>query len=213
MGRFFDTESPITRLGNKFADLLVLNFLTIIFSIPVITAGASFTAMHYVALKILRDEESYIIKDFWKSFKENFRQSTILFLIATVIGAWLGIDFYAVIKGGFEIHKYFIFVLGFIAVLYVIWVKWLFVVQSRYQNTIKGTIKNAMLIGGSRLLNSVVMIILAVFPFFLAYAYPKTVPVVLLFGFSLPALLEAMLYGRVFDRIEGKDQESEEAEH
>lgn len=38
--------------------------------------GASLTAMHYVILKIYRDEDTYVFRDFWRSFKMNFRQSS-----------------------------------------------------------------------------------------------------------------------------------------
>ena len=58
---------------NKVADLMILNILTVFCCIPIITAGASMTAMHYVALKMARNEECYIARDFFKSFKLNFR--------------------------------------------------------------------------------------------------------------------------------------------
>ena len=68
MGKFFDMDSPVMRTLNKVADLMWLNILTLVCCLPVITAGASITAMHYVLLKMVRNEESYITKDFFKSF-------------------------------------------------------------------------------------------------------------------------------------------------
>ena len=56
----FDLDSPLMNVLNKMADLMWLNILTLICCIPVITAGAALTSMHYVALKIVRNEESYI---------------------------------------------------------------------------------------------------------------------------------------------------------
>ena len=73
--KIFDLDSPLMNVLNKMADLMWLNILTLICCIPVITAGAALTSMHYVALKIVRNEESYITRSFFKSFKTNFRQA------------------------------------------------------------------------------------------------------------------------------------------
>ena len=66
--KIFDLDSPLMNVLNKMADLMWLNILTLICCIPIITAGAAFTSMHYVALKIVRNEESYITRAFFKSF-------------------------------------------------------------------------------------------------------------------------------------------------
>lgn len=62
--KIFDLDSPLMNVLNKMADLMWLNILTLICCIPVITAGAALTSMHYVALKIVRNEESYITRSF-----------------------------------------------------------------------------------------------------------------------------------------------------
>ena len=73
--KFLEIDSPFMRVLGRIADLMIINFLTILLCIPVVTAGAAFTAMHYVMLKLVRDEEGYIVKQYFKSFKENFVQS------------------------------------------------------------------------------------------------------------------------------------------
>ena len=84
--KFFSYDSPIMSFLSKVADLLFLNILTLIFSIPLITIGAATTAAHYTALKIHR-EEGHVWSSFWKSFKENLGQSTGIWLIFVVY--WL----------------------------------------------------------------------------------------------------------------------------
>ena len=79
--KFFNLDSPVMQALGKMADLMWLNILTLICCIPVVTAGASLTAMHYMALKIVRNEECYITKGFFKSFKENFKQATLIWLL------------------------------------------------------------------------------------------------------------------------------------
>ena len=73
--KIFDLDSPLMQFLNKMADLLWLNILTFICCIPIVTIGASLTAMHYMALKMVRNEECYITRGFFKSFKENWSSS------------------------------------------------------------------------------------------------------------------------------------------
>ena len=77
----FDLDGPIMRVLSKISDLLILNIITIICCIPIITAGAAFTAMHYCCLKLVRGKETSMTQDFFHSFKDNFKQSTIIWLI------------------------------------------------------------------------------------------------------------------------------------
>ena len=72
MGQIFNLDNPVWNFMNKVADLVILNFLVILFSLPVFTAGAAWTAMHFVTIRMVRKEERYVIKDFWRSFKQNF---------------------------------------------------------------------------------------------------------------------------------------------
>ena len=76
MNRFFNMDNKFFVFMGRVADLLLLNFLCILCCIPVVTAGASITALYYVTLKMARDEESYIARSFFRSFKQNFKQAT-----------------------------------------------------------------------------------------------------------------------------------------
>ena len=77
MGRLFDTDNIVWRFLGRVADLVILNFLFLLCSIPIVTIGASWTALYSVTLKAVKNEESYIAKGFLEGFKENFKQSTI----------------------------------------------------------------------------------------------------------------------------------------
>ena len=86
MGKIFSLDSPFVQFMNRVADIMWLNILFVICCIPVITIGASVTAMYYVTLKMVRNEESYITKSFFKSFKLNFKQATAIWLIILAAG-------------------------------------------------------------------------------------------------------------------------------
>ena len=72
MGKIFNLDSPFVQFMSRVADLMWLNILFLLCCIPIFTVGASTTAMYYVTLKMVRNEDSYITKSFIKSFKQNF---------------------------------------------------------------------------------------------------------------------------------------------
>ena len=97
MGRFFSMDNKFFTFMNKVADLCILNIICLVCCIPIVTAGASITAMYYVTLKMVRNEEAYIVRSFFKSFKDNFKQATIINLIMIAVGAILA-RFYNTIR-------------------------------------------------------------------------------------------------------------------
>ena len=68
----------------RVADLIILNLIFIVCCIPIVTIGPALTALYYMTLKMARNEETYIIRGFFKSFKENFRQAIVIWLIILV---------------------------------------------------------------------------------------------------------------------------------
>ena len=91
--KLFNLDSPLMQFLNKVADLMWLNVLTLICCIPIVTVGPALTALHYMALKIARDEECYIARDYFKSFKLNLRQGIVIWLIELVVIILLVGDF------------------------------------------------------------------------------------------------------------------------
>ena len=104
----------------KVADLFILNILCLICCIPIVTAGASITAMFYVTMKMVKNEESYIIKSFFKSFKQNFKQATVINLIMLVLAVILYVDMRIVKQMGQPLGQIMNIIFLAFSVLYVI---------------------------------------------------------------------------------------------
>ena len=81
MSGFFNMDGPFYRIGSLIADIMILSFYWILFSIPLFTIGTSTTALYYVMTRRISDREGYLFRDFWTSFKSNFKQTTIIWLI------------------------------------------------------------------------------------------------------------------------------------
>ena len=88
-------DNPVVNGIGRIADFVVLNLLWVLCSIPIITIGASTTALYTVMLKIVKNEEGYLVKGFFKAFRENFKQSTVIWLVFLALGIVLLVDFSA----------------------------------------------------------------------------------------------------------------------
>lgn len=86
MGKLFDYDGGIMRVLNKLVDCVFLSVLWIVFSIPLITFGASTSALYYTANKVIRHDRSHVLREFWGAFKKNFVQATISWLVLAVLG-------------------------------------------------------------------------------------------------------------------------------
>lgn len=200
--RFLDVDSPLMQILGKVADLMWLNILAMVCCIPIVTTGASLTAMHYMALKIVRNEECYITRGFFKSFKENFKQGTIIWLIFLLIALLLGGDYIIMKDSGLEFHNVLKIVLTVVTVLAVMTFMCVFPLLARFENTVFNTIKNAFFMSILQLPKTIAMIVLAFFPLLLIAVSYRLVPIAILFGMSIPAYLSAMMYNKFFKKLE-----------
>ena len=210
--KLFNLDSPLMQFLNKVADLMWLNILTLICCIPVITVGPALTALHYMALKIARDEECYITKDYFKSFKLNLRQGILIWLIEVVVIALLVGDFLILRYSTISFGQPMKIILAVVAVIVLFTFTFVYPVLSKFDNTVMRTIKNAFFIGILQFPKTILMMILSVVPAALFILAPQIIPVVFLFGFSAPAWVSAKLYNKFFQKLEDKMNGVDEAE-
>ncbi len=209
MKNFLDMDSPVVRFFNRMADLFILNILVLLLCIPVITAGAAFTAMHYVLLKMVRDEEGYLVRGFFKSFKQNFKQATALWLLMLVAaGIFIG-DYYIFSTQAMTLPtalEVIIFAFGFFIALMSTYI---FPLLARFENTIKNTIKNACFMTFINFPKTLLMLIVYAIPLVALYFYIGYAMIfVILYGVSVPAYIAAFLYSKTFKRFEPESQET-----
>ena len=81
MSGFFSIDGKFYRFGSMLCDLILIGLIWTIFSLPLITMGATTTALYYVCTKKNSGQDVYIFKSFWQSFKENFVKATMTSLI------------------------------------------------------------------------------------------------------------------------------------
>ena len=198
---------------NKISDVMIVNLLTILMCIPVITAGAALTAKDYMCYKLVKNEEGGILKGFFHSFKQNFKQATIIWLVMMVVMGISGFDMlfaYGLEGEGTGIVRAIMMAAGFFVFIACIMI---FPVLARFDNTIKGTIKSGIHMTVAILPRAVLMGILYIIPPVVGLFWFASVPVVFLFGIAGPGYLSAMLYRSAFEKIENRyyEEHPEEA--
>lgn len=206
--KFFNLDSPLMQALNKMADLMWLNILTMICCIPIITIGPAMTAMHYMALKIARDEECYITRDYFKSFKLNFRQGILIWLLMLFILVVLAGDFYIMNYSGLEFGTPLRIILIVISFMVLFVMTFVFPVLAKFDNTVLRTIKNAFFIAILQFPKTILMMILSVAPVGLFLFFPQITPIIFLFGLSAPAWVSAKLYSKFFKKLEAQIAEN-----
>jgi len=166
------------------------------------------TALHYSVLKIVRNEDGYVVRGFFKSFKQNFRQATIIWLLFLLAFGLLVVDLYALnilaIPYASEL-KIVVMAAGILVLLAFVYV---FPLLAKFDNTVFRTIKNAFGLSIIRFPRTLIIIAVNCVPLLLVYYQAKMAPLVLLFGISVPALVTACLYSRTFEKFENQIREA-----
>lgn len=214
MDRFFNQDSPLYRFLNRLGDLILLNLLFIVTSIPLVTIGASLSALYTVTLKGVRKEDSYIVRSYFAAFKENFKKATCLWLLLAAVWLVLGIDVFVIAKRNGPL----VFMGGVFGVIWLLITIYAFALQARFENSVRNTILNSLVAGvkflpytiqilGILVFSPILMVLLAVFsPTLLGWFCS----LFLFIGFSGVAWCSSFLYRKVFDRLMEFDQSAQQ---
>lgn len=202
MSKLFDLDSPIMRFLSRMADMIILNILMIICCIPIITVGAAYTAMHYVLLKMVRDEEGYLVRGFFKSFVQNFKQATVIWLFMLLVIMVFAGDWLIFRASADTFPKALVVGVAAIGIIVLMVAVYVFPLLARFDNSVKNTIHNAALLALGNLPKTLLMIIIYAIPFVIGYFSVYSYIFIFMFGISLPAYGAAWLYSKIFKRFE-----------
>ena len=221
MNRFFNMDNKFFVFMGRVADLLLLNFLCILCCIPVVTAGASITALYYVTLKMARDEESYIARSFFRSFKQNVKQAAIINIIMLLTAAVLFIDLRIARAGSGAMYKGLFSLFIAFALIYAMILLYIYPILSKFFNSVKNTFVNAFLMSVRHLPLTLLMLVISASPLLLmwlfayvSYAQFTSILIMLfiLMGFSTLAYWKSKIFVKIFDNYIPKDENEENGE-
>ncbi|MBR3772031.1 MAG: DUF624 domain-containing protein [Clostridium sp.] len=193
MNGFFNMDNPVMRFLGKTFDVMVLCLLWAIFSIPIITIGASTTALYYTTVKVIRRDRGYILKEFWKSFRMNFLQATICWLI--VVGGTalfcMNLKFACGIEG--DMGTLLMLIYGFLGILVLGCGAYIFPVLSRFTMKTIQLLKTCVFLFFKYIPRSILLLLIVAVTVFLLYIMPGVI-------FILPASA-ALVFSFVMEPI------------
>lgn len=201
MGSFFSPDSKFMQTMSRLADLVVLNLLFLVSCVPLFTIGAASTAMYTVCFQLGTEKESGIFRTYFRSFRENFKQSTILFLILALLLLALFFDTLLLFSMTSWL-RYGCVLTGFLLVLAVLMYSYAFPLLSQFANSTRQTLKNSLFLSLGYLPRSLLIGALNVFPLALAllnlYTFLQTAMMWAFLYFSAAAYFNSLLLKKVF---------------
>ncbi|MDD6573239.1 MAG: DUF624 domain-containing protein [Thermoflexaceae bacterium] len=199
MNRLFDLDNGFFRFMGKICDMILLDVLTLIMCIPIVTIGPALTALYYVSLKIVRDEEGYVFKSYFKSFKQNFKQGFLLELIVAACAAILYVDLGVTYNWMSQNQNYLLKLLFFalvgFALIAIVTVVYVFPILAKFENSTKRILINSVMMAVKHLPYSVLMVIITVLAGVLTYIYP----IAIFFVVGGAAFLNSIILRKIFD--------------
>ena len=199
------------------ADLLILNLLWILCSLPILTIGPSTCALYTVTLKIARDEPVKTVKDFFSAFKSNFKPAFLLGIPALLLAVIIYADGVYAFSSEGAVKIVFCIVTGIVAAIWLTYLCYVFALQARFENTLKAHIRNAFLLAFYAPAQTIAMWAILSLPVVIILFLPQYVVayigfLFILFGISLPVYYNSRILRKVFDRFLPAEKEEERLE-
>ena len=198
-----DLDSEFMQAVGKIADYIILNLLCVLFSLPIVTMGAAMTAKFYVAMKMTRGEEPKVSQAFIKSFRENFKQVTKIWIVIVLIGVVVAGDWYSILFG----KSQGMFLYGKIAFLVMTILFWsvaynLCAFLARFHMTTKEAIKGSLVFTFLNLPKMVLILLVTVLSYIIEAWYLEWALAIWLFFTTVTLYYVSKMYVKQFAKIE-----------
>lgn len=142
--------------------LFLLNICLILCSAPIVTIGASVTAAHSVFLQAT--PQSGVICKFFRAFRENLKQATAIYLVFLVAAILLALDWYCLLCYSFPGSAIAIVTTAILSAVYLSVASYVFPLQAKFDNPVRSTMKNAVILGVSRMFSGLLMAFVSLLP-------------------------------------------------
>ena len=191
MRRLLDINNPIMRFLTAMFDLMALSVLWVVFSLPIFTMGAASTALYSAAYHHVRKGEDYLWNSFFSAFKENFKRSTLTWLVALAILGFLGADallLRSLILQGYSFGWFYGVTLALV-VLALTWTVYLAAYAARFNGTVKEVLRYSFMLLRAHPIKMLCVMVLVMGGMALALTLPATVifiPATVYWGATFP---------------------------
>lgn len=198
MGKWFSIDGSFYKLMTKVADFMILAFFTVVCSLPLLTVGPALTALFYVTLKLVKNEEGYVARSYFAAFKRNFLQGFLAELVVVATGVLMMVVMNVSYEWAMAEHSLLPRIIYFLQMGTTIVLSasliYLFPLIARFDNTLSGTCKNAILMAVRHLPQTVIMLVVDA----LLILYTAQYPMLWFFDIALISFANSYVLARVF---------------
>lgn len=205
----FNLSNPFWNAVGKICDLVILNLLFLVCSVPIFTMGASAAALYTTVGKIVKDEGRGVVREFLVAWRKHFRQATILWIILLPVGLLTLFEMYLVSRMELPELQMLKYVFVTLLIVWIMLVSYVFPVQSRFGYSVWKTLKVACLMSFYYLIPwTFLVIFFNLFPAMLFLVMPQSgmivVQVMSVIGFAAVAGINSLIFERIFERDMGR---------
>ena len=203
MRNLIDPEGPFLQFVTKIVYSVWLNILWFVCCLPVVTIGPSTTALFYACQKMARDEEGYVTRAFFRSFRENLKQGMVIGLIMTASGGVLIFDAFVLMRL-YKTSPFWAIVTACFIVACIAWLivfMWVFPLLAHFDNTTINMFKNAIMLGMRFLVCTALM---AAVYIIMALLIIHVMTPLIIFGMGTCAYINSILLKNILIQLEGK---------
>ena len=207
----FGIDNPFFAFMGRVGDILILNILFVITSIPVVTIGMSLSAMYRVTLRMARKECNYVAIEYFRASREEWKKSTVIWLIMLMSGGVLVFD----VTVGKDMWNALNAAVGALIFIWGMLFTYVFAVQARFENTVKNIFKNALYMAVRHFPFTVIMMVLNAIPavciLFGSMTMALATPIYVAAGFTVTARINSIFLNRIFRKYAPEEEEAEDA--
>ncbi len=196
-------EGALADFLNRFMELILLNVLWFICSLPVFTLGASTCAMYEVTLRWALHENPAVVGTFFQTFRRSFRKAAAVFLIFAGAGLFLALDLWCALQWQTRFRFLIVVVILAAVYFYLAVLSHVCPVLVYFDTGVKESIRRAFFLSMSNGVFTVFIMVLNLLPVFLIFLFPYYFGQIVFFYFMIGAGVIAFLCSlhliRLFD--------------
>lgn len=213
MRSVFSLDNPVIHFLSEVGDMIIANLLFLVCSIPIVTIGANWAALHKITQTIASQEDQMLLSTYFRTFRENFKQATIVWLLLLFFLVCMGANYFLIITLTVgTVQTVLKGLLAFLTVFVLGIGAYIFPLMVRYDNTLRQHFINAVVLCVIRLPKTLMMVFVNILPLVVAYFSLNTFINTLVFwifiGFAFACYVASQLLIPVFKELETGEKET-----
>lgn len=205
-------DNPVHIFLNKLGDIIICNLLFVVCSLPIITIGPALTALYHCMLRTVKGNNPGAIKTFFRAFKENFRQSLLVWLMLLAALAILILNLNFLQQTKTPAGDILFYLSGVLITFLTLLLLYVFPVIAALSGPLTVLVKNAFLFALIHFPSTLVIAVVSILPLYMTYQDLTLFPLYAFcwsfFGFGLTAYINSFLFYRMFRPYLGEEADT-----